>query len=46
MIEYLRHAIWGRNLRKNPSKVKAVRDMEEPTEVTSLKRFLRMVKYL
>ena len=45
-IEYLGQVIDNGEVRKDPSKVKAILEMEEPNDITSLRRFLGMTNQL
>ena len=43
---FLGHVVDASGIRPNPGKIKAIRDMEDPTNVTELRRFLGMTNQL
>lgn len=46
MCYYRGHVFTSEGLKPNPSKIKAITEMEAPENVTALQRFLGMVNYL
>ena len=45
-IQYYGHIISGDGVHVNPEKVRAIRDLVSPTNLTELRRILRMINYL
>lgn len=45
-IEFLGHKISGTGITADPKKVEAIKDMDPPTNISELKRFLGMVNFL
>ena len=45
-VPFIGHFLTANGIVTNPNKLRAIKDMPTPTDVTSLKRFLGMVKYL
>ena len=45
-IKFLGHAVTSVGLKPDPEKVKAIRDMKEPSHITELREFIGLVQYL
>eukprot|EP00794_Sanderia_malayensis_P013664 gene13664-15093_t len=45
-IKFLGHIVTSEGLKPDPEKIKAIRDMKEPSNITELRGFIGMVQYL
>ena len=45
-IKFLGHTVTSEGLKPDPEKVKAIRDMKEPSNITELRGFIGLVQYL
>lgn len=45
-IKFLGHIVTSQGLKPDPEKIKAIRDMKEPSNVTELRGFIGFVQYL
>ena len=45
-IKFLGHTVTSEGLKPDLEKLKAIRDMKEPSHITELRRFIGLVQYL